>query len=453
MDLDIVGMATKTVRGPSTPTFITQPSQFAAVYGGRSITPGGAVYSEGWRALQAGPFGTVCFRRVIAGDAALATLTLSAIVRVDATSLGVWGNNVKVAVEAATDGNANHFNLRVSENGQRGRLPEPQHLHRQRRQPRDGHRRRPEQPGRGHQARQRPAGERRADLPRRRLRWRPRRRRLHRRDHPELAGTEGVGVVLIPEAPPTPATVNAAIVALVAEVYDRVFLTWSGVHGQSAATEISQKNAQITTPSGRLSWEYNSAKVLDPETSTKMDVAPHVVMASILSQNDIDVHPGAAQTRKQTARLLEVHNNGLGRGDLILLRQAGISTLRYRRKKGFSFKDALMTDGSELVDRRSQDFLQLGGANFLDGFLYEKNTEERRAIMGAGLEVYSEKLKKAGRIVEEYRVSNDITSKLQRGQGMELIQWEVRLLGHILFLVFLTNISTSTIIATGEEVP
>lgn len=458
--LSTVGMAGKCVRGPLTPQLITSTARFLEVYGGRGYFAGDTLKGEVWKALANKPFGPIVVRRVAAAAAALATVNLSnavptAIIRVDASSVGAWANGaaggIKVSVEAASDGDANHFNLRVKWTGTGkevvyknfnvftatddntasvvgddiGNLIVVTKL-----------------------ANGRPINV--ADT------------NLaggsdgvvangdYQTALNELAVEPGVAIVLVPEAGPTPATINGYLVTLAPTVSDRIFLTWSQIHGQTPAQEVTNIGAQITTRSDRIWWCYNSPYTLDPDLSTEMQTAPHVWLASILSQIDVDVHPGAFETTPYLAGIKRLTNTSLSRGDLITLRDAGISTLE-RFPGYFQFRSvvtsSLVAGLTEGTRRRMADFLLLSASDRLRFYVKMKGTAEVRAQMAGELVAFSKSLKDAGRVIEDFSVDQEtVNTTAQRARGEEHILWNVNLIDHILSLVLEANIGTGVVV-------
>lgn len=459
-DLSTVAFAGRAVRGPLTPQEITSKARFLEVYGGRDYGDGGTLIGNVWAALANKPFGTIVVRRVAAAAAGLATLnfleTATPVLKVDASSVGLWGVDIEAEVAAATDGDADHFNLIITYRGETvtyqnldisatgvdnlsvtvgddiGRFVTLTKLA-------DG---RPDDAG----------------------------------PTPLAGGTEGVlavtdynsgmndiavypgvAVCLVPEASAgSAATFNGNLVTLAATVADRIFLTWSQIHSQSVATEVTNIGAQITTRSDRIVWCYNSAYTIDPDTGTEFQQGPHVWMASILSQNDVDVHPGAADTRVQTAGVKRLTNTSLSRPDLITARDSGISTLervsdRRNRSSMFIFRDAITTDltsgKTEITRRRMADFLQLSASDRLRAFVKAKGTRVNRAMMAAEISTFSQGLMDDERIVENFSVEQEaVNTKAKRAQGQEKLLWSVELIKHMLYVVLETDIGTGVTI-------
>lgn len=480
-DFSTVGIGGLTVRGPLTPQPITSSARFLEVYGGRDRGNGGAIASEIWAALLNKPFGSLVVRRVAAADAVAASLTVETgidgagtqVLRIDASSVGAWGGDVSVRVEDASDGDANHFNLRVRYLG-------VETLHEDLDISATGVDNTAEVLGddvanlitltklaNGRPATFSTITE--AD-------W------IVKDDASnfmalgttlaaygstagsdgtpvaadynsavtDLAAYQGVSVVLIAGASADQSSLNGTIVTAAAGVSDRVFLTWSGTHSQSVATEISDLAADITTASDRIIWCENSAYTLDPETGLEVLRPAHEWMASILANNDVDIHPGARVTKAQTAGIRRLASETRTRADMESLRAAGICTLE-KLPGMFLFRSGVTTDTTtgrtEITRRRMADFLQVSAASKLREFVKGKSTVETRAQMAGLLVGFSQSLRDQGRIVEDFAIDQEsVNTAAQRAQGVEKLLWRVKLIDHMLFLVLETEIGTGVVI-------
>lgn len=485
-DLSTTGLAARCVRGPDAAQVITNPGRFVDIFGARDYGTGGAVIGEGWKALLNKPFGTLVVQRVRASDAVTASFTLETatggggtpVLRADASSVGFWGNGVGVNVSAASDGNSNHFNLIAQYLGKQTlfanldisatgvdnlalvvgsdvatvitltKLANGRPVNTT-----------PSTDGAdasgfillGQTGVSGFTGVAGSDGT------------LTVTDYNNgvnsLAAFPGVSVVLVPEVVAgSAATFHSNLVTLAATVADRIFLTWAQIFGQTPSTEITQIGTQITTRTDRIVWCYNAPFTNDPSTSQEVQTAPHVWLASILSQVPEDVHAGSFQTVALLAGCTRVTNTSLTVPDLRSLKAAGISTLE-RLKNGFQFRSVLTTSlqpgRTELARRRMADFLQLSASDRLATYVKGKNTPEERALMGSELTAFSTGLQDSKRVIAKDdpqagkgfsvdQVSGNTPG--QRAQGEEHILWRVRLIGHMLALVFDTDISTGTII-------
>lgn len=457
IDLSTVGLAGGCVRGPLTPQVITSSGQFEAMYDTRDYGSGGVIVGQVWAALLNKPFGTVVVRRVAASDATKASHAFSDVVptviaTVNASSVGAWGKNVTATIEAASDADATHFNVRAS---YKGRDTVYKNLNFQGANDNSalvvG-----SDPNRFIDIVKTASG-------------RPLNGTsllltggsdgtLAAADYnagmDDLAVFPGVGTVLVPEAigGGLLAAFFAHLVTLAPTVSDRIFLTWSNVHGQSQATEVANVGADITTQSDRIWWIYNSAFTVDPTTGQEIQQGPHIWLAAILSQIDVDIHPGAFETEALLAGITRVTNTALSRGDLVALKAAGITTLE-RLTSGFQFRSVVTTQTQtpglqEGTRRRMADFLQLSAAARLRSYVKQKNTPEIRAQMAGELTAFSKQLKSAGRVVADFEIDQtSVNNPTNRAAGEEHLLWRVKLVSHILALVFETEISTGTVIA------
>lgn len=465
----------RTARGPVTPQKITNPARFEELYGGLYLN--GELVNEIARALLNKPLGAFVVRRVEADDAVAASFTFetaaggagTAVLRADASSKGSWGNLVGVKITAATDGVAGHFNLRAKfEGGEQvaqnldigvgannlltvygddaGNFVTLTKLA-------DG---RPVNTAAGVDGADADGYVNLGDVVAGFTSAVGDDGAIAAADYvaalADAKAYDGAAIVICPDsledvvAGGAQATLNAAIVTAAAAAVDRVFLTWSGKYGDTPANEITAHAAQITTQTGRIVWAYNAAKTLDPVTATKIPSPPHHWMASILAQNDVDIHPGAQVTRKQTAGISELYNEAISREDLIALAEAGISTLE-RLEDGFQFRDAVTDDTTpgktELVYRRQRDFLQLSASKRLRFYVKERNLVERRAQMIGEIDAFSAELASIPRVVEAWQVlSDEVNTPTNRGKGIELILWRVRLIGHMKSIVLQTDMGT-----------
>lgn len=488
-NLSTVGLFGKTVRGPLTPKTITSAARFLEVYGGRDYADGGVLQNELWRGLINKAFGTLVVLRVAAADAVKASLNVETgidgtgteVATITASSVGLWGNSVEVLVEDATDADANHWNLRVRYRGVEtlyenlntsngtsdqsavdeiigdddGRLIDITVL-----------------------AAGRPANfttitE--AD-------WEAKDTAddymalgttltayttvagsdgtVANGDYTAavttMANVDGPSVVCCPDLLETvvgagaAAAVTGQYVTEAANVHDRVFLTWSGDVGVTVATEVASVAADVTTRSDRIIWVFNPPKTLDPETGLKITTSPVEWLASVLSQNDVDIHPGSVAAAAGLAGISELDNESFTRADLISLKDAGICALE-KLPGLFTFRSGVTTDltsgKTQITRRRSADFLQLSASDRLRFYVKAKNTLEARASMVGELTAFSQGLRDRGRIVEEFEILQaEVNTAADRAQGIERLLWRVRLIGHVLFLVLETEIGTGTVI-------
>jgi hypothetical protein len=421
-------------------------------------------------------FGAIVVRRVAAADAVKASFTLETtaggtgtqVLRIDASSVGLWGNDVQFKIENASDGNANHFkaiikylgrefvydNLDISATNDNLAVvlgSDPANLVTMTKL------------AAGRPVNTAPNTDGADALGFVNL-------GATVAGFTSIAGTDGtlavgdynaamsdlavypgISVCFVPEAVPTPAMFHSNLVTLASQVADRIFLTWAHAHGQTDSAEIAQVASQITTRSDRIWWCYNSAYTIDPDTDEEVQQGPHIWLASVLSQIPVSVHAGSVQTRALLGGIKRVTNTSLSRQALIALRNAGITTLE-RLDDGFQFRSVVTTDltpgKTEGARRRVADYLQLSASKRLRHFVKAKNTVINRAAIAAELTAFSrsEQNPDTG-VIEAFEIDQaSVNTPAQRAQGLEKLLWRVKPFDFMLFLVFETEIGSGVVV-------
>lgn len=485
VSLNTVGVFGQTTRGPvDTPVEITSEARFLEVFGGRDYGNGGTLINQIWRDMLNKPFGKMVVVRAAATAAATASLTCeegvdgagTAVLKVDASSKGAWGNEVWIRVDDATNGDSDYFNLMVKLNGETReyanlciKTAADDNL--------------AEVIGDDYGtwivaskvADGRPA----TFSTITETDW-------ESKDdadnymalgttltlYTSTAGTEGtiassdytgtdraldqienykgVSIVFCSEDDGTigPA-VNTAMVTASAASSDRVFIAWSCDHTDNVSDAITYAGTLNAEANDRMIDTFNSPYTLDPETGLLIQVPPNAWMASILSQTEVDDHPGEDATKEFTAGIARLTYDSIAREDYVSLREAGICALE--RDEGFVFVSGVVMDltpgKTEITRRRSADKLQLSAAKRLKAYVKKRGTETNRRGMTGEIIDFSEQYKKKERIVEEYVVDNESqNTAVSRAQGLEYILWRVKLIGHMLHVVLLTEIGTGVTI-------
>lgn len=481
VSLNTVGIFGQTTRGPvDTPVEITSESRFLEVFGGRDYGNGGALINHVWRDLLNKKFGKMFIVRALATAAVAASFTFeegvdgsgTAVLKVEASSAGLWGNEVWARIDDATDADPDHFNLVVKLNGA---VVTYENLNIKTTaddnllevvgdddgnwvvvtKVADG----------------RPAtsstitevgfvaakdSDDFIDLG------------VTLSEYTTVAGTEGtiassdytgtdralaqlaaykgVPIVFCSEDDETISqAVNTAMVTAAAASSDRLFLCWSGDHDDSKVDAETYFDSLNAAANDRMVACFNSPYTLDPEIGTLIQVPPQSWKASILSQTEADDHPGEEATKQWTAGISKLTLDSLNWEDYASLREHGICALE--RDEGFLFVSGVVMDltpgKTEITRRRSADKIQLSAARRLKHYVKKRNTETTRRVMGGELTDFLEQYKARERIVEGYVVDQQSpNTPASRAQGEEYILTRVRLIGHILHLILLTEIGT-----------
>lgn len=469
VSLNRVGFAGYCVRGPVVPQTIPA-SQFAAYYGGRDYGSGGAVIGKVWAALQNKKFGNITVCRVVDADAGTAShvlqdVTPTTIATLYANNPGVWANGatggITYDIADATDGNANHWNLTIY---YLGASKTYQNL----------------DTTTGNDNTLDVVGNSINNLIR--LVKNDDGRPLNATGVSLAGGTEGtvdaadyvsalnliaafpgVACCLVPETAvdSNNSTINARLVALAPLCPDRVFMGWAG-KVNSYLDEISQKNSQITTKSTNLQWCYNPLSELDPDTGATVTTGPHVAKACILSQTDVSIHAGDEDNLGLTAWITGLSYESLDRDTLILLKQAGISTLQ-KVEGGFRFgsdvdSTATATNDSQFPDERAKQFLIQSIADNIRHDVRKKATKSKKRAIVEKIKAFLRDDQKAEHVVDSddvdlgpgYLVDDvSVNTATTKARHEHHVLIKVRLIDHLLYIVLDVDIRTGQTIVVG----
>lgn len=367
------------------------------------------------------------------------------VVNIAATSPGVWGTDLTVNIEAATDGDSTHWDLVVNYRGETTRYPNLDTT--------TGNNNLVEVLG--------------TDLANlvvvtKLADGRPNMAYTNALD--DTTGSDGTiadsdytdtdraieqvarykGVAMAAVAEASSSAVKAKMLLEAQASSDRLFLIWNGNHAETLANVIADA---ANYRSDRIVYVHNSTFTNDFEVNSEIQVPPHSWVASIMSQTDVDVHVGEESTKQHSAGIIRLQSENLSREDYISLREAGIASWEKDISGGFLIVSGRTTDltpgREEITRRRMADFLQLSAANRLRFFVKKKNIVQNRAQMAAELIAFSQGLQNNNRVIEAFEVDNDVTTELERAQGIEKLLWRVKIVGHILHLVLETEIGTT----------
>lgn len=474
VSMNVTAMAAETLRGPVGKTVtVGNEQRFLDVFGGRSRTSGGTLANYGWKALLNKRFGSLVVARAAAAGAVAASFTMedspggstgSSIVRIDATSVGTWGNDVYFKITDASDAVGQHWNLTVKYLGNTYEYKNLNTLASNNNlvatigdddanwvvvtKLADG----------------RPcntAGISGADAD----------GYLYLGQtvsgFTAVVGTDGTiadsdftgtgkameliaadktaSIFFVAER--SSATIKAKVATLAAASNKGVWLITADNGAVSAAT---QQTEAASYRSDRIVYCANYPYTLDPDISTAIQVDPCAWMAGILSQTDVDIHPGEEDCKEFTAGITKLTTESYTRSDYINFKNAGISALE--KDNGYAFVSGVttsLTPGLEQITRRrSADYIIHSLAGSLKYMVKKKNTLSRRQSINAVTTAFLNDLKKAERIVEDFEVDSDkLNTVAQRALGIEKLLVRVKLLGHILALVLQVEVGTDVTIS------
>lgn len=464
-NLSATSICAETIRGPVGRAIeCTSPARVLQVFGGRDRGAGGAIANKLWLAMLNKQFGKVLVTRVAAAAAAPATHNFSdvvptAIAKVDATSVGAWGGDVhaQCVVPSAT-GVAGQFDVIATYNGDTKKYIGFDFT------------------GTNDNSLQIVGGDDANWIKVSKLApgtpiaaasvalsggadgtvadsdYTATNKGLEVAARAKDSQGVGAGCVLVAEK--MSAAIKTKIQALAPAASDRLFLVCpdsDSVDDTTAATEVAG-----FTRSDRIVYCYNHPYTQDPDTATEVLTHPTAWLAGVLSQIDVDIHPGEEDTKALNAGITRLTFESMDRGQYKALKAAGICALE--KDGGFAFLSGVttsMTSGKEEITRRRMtDFLQISGAKALKNQVKKKNTLQRRKAIHGLLDGFCGDLQTAERVIDTpvdgspgYQIDGEILNNdRDRGRGIERVLWRVRLIGHILELVLETEIGTQVVI-------
>lgn len=472
--LNTVGIVGETLKGPDTAQLIGSEARFVEVFGAGYLN--GVLINKVWKSILNKGFSSMYVQRVRAAAAVKASFTVetaaggagTAIARIDASSVGTWGNSLQFKKTAATDANVNHWNLSINDT-LTGKVWLYENLD--------------TSTGNNNLATKigtdagRPvdvtkladgvpvtnvAGVDGADSNAYTFLGQT------VASFTSVAGTDGSvadsdytgtgkpldsmavfkGVAIVMVAEYTSATVRANTKTLAAASSDRMFLMGPTDETISVAAAVSDV---ASFHSDRVLYCYNHAYTIDPTSAAEILTRPESWMACVLANTDVDIHPGEQDTKRFLAGITRVYNPNLTRADYIALRAAGISAMEVDLGDPV-FVSGMTTDNTpgktQITRRRMADFLQLSAANTLRFQVKKKITDERKKAIAGLLRGWLSGLKRAGRVVEDYTVDGDILNNpTDLGNGIYRILMRVKIVGHMLHVVLQTEIGTGVTIS------
>ena len=461
--VNVTGILGQCVRGPLVPRLVGSPAEAQAIYGGRDFGGGGPIIGQIWKAFLNRGFSFPCvLQRVAAAGAATASFEhvtgSDHIIHVAATSPGTWANNaagigISSAITAATDLDANHFNIVVT---YAGKTYTYQNL--------DVH-------ATGVDNLSAVIGGSVANpvVVTKLMNGRPTNIGAQNlaggtdgtgsiatsdfeAAYASVANYAGVSIVVVAEQTLQPYT---AIMAAGSEASDlsksqpsKMLVTCGATYNALASDEATAVDTNITTPSRNIVWCYNPSSTLDQATSTLTEGGSHLDMAAILSQTDVDINPGEEDAIPMSSGVTSVRNEGLTRGDLIILKNGGVAALE-KVTSGFQFHSGITVTCAEIADVRTEQFLTASIAYELRHDVKKKATATRRRQIVAKVTSFLLGLQKAERCVAPddpdagpaFNVAWVDTFE-ERASNMGKLLTQVRTMPHLNFLVLETDMGT-----------
>lgn len=172
----------------------------------------------------------------------------------------------------------------------------------------------------------------------------------------------------------------------------------------TVASAITERAALTITD--RMSYWFNSPYIIDPVTLEEIVDEPHGWVASILSQTEMDVHPGDAINATLTRAITRLFND-LQPSDTDALDAAGVSF--WKRDTDDRGQDTILpgnaltcdlnTNNVDLDARYMKDYLIIGISSRIKGDLFKGNTPAARSKRRGAVSGWLERLAKDDRYV------------------------------------------------------
>ena len=486
-----IGIAAVAVRGPTGRVVeVDSARRLEEVFGGRDHGSGGAIVSELWKALLSKPFGRLAVVRVAAAAAVAASFTAetaaggggTAVLRIDASSVGTWGGNVGFKVSAATDGNANHFNLSLR---YRGVVTLYENL----------------DISSTNDNLATVIGSDDANLV-------VLTKLAAGRPVNSAAGVDGAdtdGYTLLGQTVPSFTSVAGSDGSIADTDFTGTGKAMELLNGASAelaaclvagrSNSTVKAKAYALAPTCRSGWlicpdsasvsystwatevaSYRHERIwpcfrhpyLRDTTDELIAVEPHTFMASVISQTDDDVHPGAAANAPFLAAIVSLSFPEYQQDQLDALDAAGSSVLEKRIGTGGQLQYGwacartadLAVNNRHVDQRRIKDYLIRGIAARVAADVFEPNTASRRAATKSAISGWLDGLAKAERFVDTdedtkqpmYTVENGtaVNSRNDRKAGIQRTEVSIGTIAKGLILPLIVEVGPDVTVVVRE---
>lgn len=466
-----VGVCGECVRGPvNTAVSITDAAYFKSVFGERDqggpVSDGSAtITGKVWQSLLNKKFGEVIVVRVAASDAVAASKTLTSTgpvtnITVTAKNVGTWGNNMTVAVEAASDGVSTSRDIVIAYLGASYRIknvsvnstddnttaavaavwPDP---YQQLVTLTKGTAGTPDVAAAASLTSGAQGTIADSDFT-----------TATTGGMAILAAYAGLRAVWIAERDHS-TTLQDTWETLAASAYDRLMLM--GPSGSSTSSTDAITNA-ASYRYKRIWYGFNHPLTTDPTTGLNITVRPESFMASYIAQTDVDVHPISGKASE--AALFGVKaltNTAISRASHILLKNAGITAIDFDQNGIAHFASGVTTSltagEEEVVQRRMRDQLQLDLADLCAPFVGEKNSTSNRSLILSQIGDYLANKKANESIVSDYAAPAFISTTAEEAAGLAKILVRVKTFSHWIYLVIDTAIGPNVSIEESDTLP
>lgn len=234
-------------------------------------------------------------------------------------------------------------------------------------------------------------------------------------------------------------------------------------HGENDSVEtVVSSVATLRDTAGRIIYAYNWGRTLVDGVNTY--TSPASWYASILSQTHPKIDPAYAGNTGLLFGLTGLKFD-LTRGDFIALKEAGISSFEFDKDIGFKIKSGIVTqilNSSKLtvLRRRMADYLTDSVGKFLKVYQNAPNTLDNRDAVGGAIRGFVQGQETQNILPKDNEVqggaaklidTNSLNSDLSIGQGKFFVLYKQRIYSSMRFIVLQAEIG-ETVVVTEQEV-
>lgn len=255
------------------------------------------------------------------------------------------------------------------------------------------------------------------------------------------------------------ATINGYLEAHAAATQDKMVIL-AGAEGDDVAAAVSDV-ANYRDGDGRIIYAY-------PWIQTRIDgvlqyQSPASWMASILSQTSPHIDPAFVGNTQFLTGITRIRRS-LSRSDYINLKDNGIAAFEFDPDVGFKVKSGVTTQilnsaKTQILRRRMADFLTTSVAFFLKNFQNAPNTRDNRLACGAAIRQFVQLREFEGILPKDDEVQGGLAKVVDVealntdesiAQGFFRILWRQRIYSSMRFIVLTAEIGQSVVVTEGE---
>lgn len=251
-------------------------------------------------------------------------------------------------------------------------------------------------------------------------------------------------------------TRNGYLKTHAADTQDKMVIV-CGAEGDSVSTAVSAV-ANLRDNDGRIIYGYPYVQTTIAGVSAFQNPASWI--ASIISQTSPHIDPAYKKNTQFLAGITGLKNATMTRANYISLKEAGICAFEFDADIGYAIKSGIVTqiaDSSKItiLRRRMADFLTNSAAKFLKNYQNAVNSKENRTqVKGAllafikGLE--NDKVLPSDADVKEGKAklvdTEVLNTDLSIAQGFFKIKWQQRIFSSMRFIVLQAQIGESVVV-------